>query len=260
MQMSWPRLRAKHTSAVYSPDKCSRQMLMVAGYYWPEFTQSNVEFCKEPRALGRETKKWPSGSHAMRDHQNNGQPNARYLRLLWVAGYNVCPSIFCNNDDPGGAEMKNSVPETVYLSNVSSVSPTNLMVATRLFMSCAHAACLDHKFKLGCHSACVPLSFSDEDRDTQVAAFPDSQVGSGLDSRQYWMEHGHGQSTIYKKFSCDRCEGIGLSVATSIMNHGCLHGIRDHVNVWFLLRMYDLYQTVEFVISPKWIQLYAMKQ
>lgn len=34
--------------------------------------------------------------------------------------------------------------------------------------------------------AYVPLSFGDEDRDTQVATFPD--VGSGLDSRQYLME------------------------------------------------------------------------
>lgn len=39
--MSWPRLRAKHTSVVYCP----------------EFTQFNVDFCKEPRALGRETPK-----------------------------------------------------------------------------------------------------------------------------------------------------------------------------------------------------------
>lgn len=187
----------------------------------------------EPRELGRETKKWPSDSHALRDHQNNGQPNARttvYSEsqvIIFARAYFATMMIL--------VELR---WRTVPLKwCIYPMSPQYRQPIWWLLQGCLWVVLTQPALIINSNldaDACFPLSFGDEDRDTEVATFPDSQVGSGLDSRQYRMEHGHGQSTIYKKFSCDRCEGIGLSVATSIMNHGCLHGIHDHVNVWFL--------------------------
>lgn len=57
------------------------------------------------------------------------------------------------------------------------------MVATRLFIRCTlltqPASLIIH---LSLNIDAVPLSFGDEDRDNQVATFPDGQAGSGLDS------------------------------------------------------------------------------
>jgi hypothetical protein len=128
--------------------------------------------------------------------------------------------------------MKNSAPEMVYLSNVSSVSPTNLMVATRLCIRCAHAACLDYKFKPGCR--CVPLSFGTHIRELQHFQIVRLAADWILDNIEWSMAMAGQLSTGSFRVTVVKASGFQLLQVTSIMNHGCLHGIRDHVNVWFL--------------------------